>query len=45
MGRKVSIKPDEVTSLIEVLKKLGSYFVAQLSDRSHSINSSEDKTP
>lgn len=45
VGRKVSIRPDEVTSLIEVLKKLGSYFVVQLSDRSSSINSSEDKTP
>jgi hypothetical protein len=44
LGRKVSIKSDEVTSLIEVLKKLGSYFVVQLSDRSSSINSSEDKT-
>jgi hypothetical protein len=45
VGRKVSIKPNEVTSLIEVLKKLGSYFLIQLSDRSISINSSEDRTP
>jgi hypothetical protein len=43
VGRKVSIKPEEVISLIEVLKKLGSYFVMQLSDRSSSINSSEDR--
>jgi hypothetical protein len=41
LGRKVSINPGEVTSLIEALKKLGSYFVVQLSDRSLSINSSE----
>lgn len=43
IGRKVTIEPNEITTFVEKLERLGTYFIAQLSTRTTSNLDSEQK--